>query len=225
MDLKNIYSNRVYKVNKTNINPASQYQTQKIIQNTVRVPQSLYLMNLASLTSYQHPWNQMSDRAKPSNYKGQLGVDVKNNSYNRYLNKLKGRSILKREQVPVNFGKQNIYEMTYGGKLFKTNIINGCDCFNSANTIEEQNKRIYNNNSMQQEVWDVSYKFNIGDYVSSKKNNIDPLCYKAQIINIIDNYMYVIEFEDGYQITTDINNISIYIDCSKCDSQNNNSLN
>lgn len=70
--------------NLTGDNPASIYQRQKIIQNTVRVHSSLYSMNLAALSSYQPPlntyqlinrdyivppktyWNQMSDRATPS---------------------------------------------------------------------------------------------------------------------------------------------------------------
>ena len=49
----------------------NQYQTQKLIQNTVRVPASLYMQNLRALTSYQAPsllhqgvyWQQSSDRA------------------------------------------------------------------------------------------------------------------------------------------------------------------
>lgn len=48
-------------------------QTQKIIQNTVRVPSSLYTMNVASVASYKVPqnifrvnWNQMSDKSVPS---------------------------------------------------------------------------------------------------------------------------------------------------------------
>ena len=65
---------------------ASQYQRQKIIQNTVRVKSSLYTMNLGALNVYQKPkdvysavdisgnkyivspgvnWNQMSDRKEP----------------------------------------------------------------------------------------------------------------------------------------------------------------
>lgn len=49
--------------------------TQKRIWNTVRVPASEYLMNVASLEVYERPsaqysgvnWNQMSDRALPAN--------------------------------------------------------------------------------------------------------------------------------------------------------------
>ena len=48
----------------------NQYQTQKLIQNTVRVPSSVYIQNLRALTSYQSPsllhngvyWQQSSDR-------------------------------------------------------------------------------------------------------------------------------------------------------------------
>jgi hypothetical protein len=54
--------------------PAYQYITQKRIQNTVRVPSSLYTMNVGALANYQSPspvygtgalWNNMSDRAVP----------------------------------------------------------------------------------------------------------------------------------------------------------------
>ena len=55
--------------------PNLQDITQKRIWNTVRVPESEYIMNLASLTVYQQPnasyanvnWNQYSDRALPGN--------------------------------------------------------------------------------------------------------------------------------------------------------------
>ena len=53
--------------------PAQRYQKQKLIHNTVRVPSSLYSMNLGALNVYQSPsaktygvnWNQASDRTNP----------------------------------------------------------------------------------------------------------------------------------------------------------------
>ena len=45
------YRARNCDTNMTSNTPANQYQRQKIMQNTVRVPASLYTMNLASLTS------------------------------------------------------------------------------------------------------------------------------------------------------------------------------
>lgn len=137
------------------------YQRQQVIQQTVRVPASLYTMNLAGLAGFQSPlarhyqvveitpgspyitpptvcWNQSSDRAKPAIGKvatasgttyhsssirrtitrdrpgamtpGGVGVDVKHNSYERYLNRLKGKAPLRR------------------GPGGKTGIISGCYC-------------------------------------------------------------------------------------------------
>lgn len=86
---KNIHGTEYHKCRSCNTslignNPASIYQIQKLIQNTVRVKSSLYAMNLAALSTYQPPpktpqlingeyvvpahvyWNQMSDRARPS---------------------------------------------------------------------------------------------------------------------------------------------------------------
>ena len=161
-------------------NPKALYQTQKIIQNTVRVPSSAYTMNLGALTSYQRPhtapqlvtiagvtypvggnvnWNQMSDRKEPhiqtarvadgGHYHGSstrhsitrnrpgslapggVGVDIKHNSYERRLNRLKGRALLKRGVVPPHYGVPvpfNPAYPIYGGKEFKANIVAGCDC-------------------------------------------------------------------------------------------------
>lgn len=60
--------------NLTGSSPADQYQRLKIIQNTVRVPSSLYTMNLGALSAYKQAtpatygvcWNQQSDRPVPS---------------------------------------------------------------------------------------------------------------------------------------------------------------
>lgn len=104
-------------------------------------------------------WNQMSDRPLPSVQKatvptgsnnslnkkhtsvtssrpggqtpGGVGCDIKHNSYERYLNRIKGKGPLKKGVVPVNFGKTVPFNPAfpiYGGKTIKTNIVNGCDC-------------------------------------------------------------------------------------------------
>jgi len=118
-------------------------QTQKIIQNVVRVPSSLYTMNLASLTVYRPlgpkmiSWNQMSDRIVPSIQKshvslksskslrpgaltpGGVGCDIKHNSYDRYLAKIKGKYLhgTNATAIPVS-----------GGKKMKLNLVGGCIC-------------------------------------------------------------------------------------------------
>ena len=150
--------------------PAQQYQKLKIIQKSVRVPASVYTMNLGALTTYQEPlngyldvnWNQMSDRKVPHEQSqgasgvnptnrhstkgkkprlqpgalspGGVGVDIKHNSYERYLNRLKGGKTLKQQKAPANFGKPikfNEARPIYGGKVMKTGIVAGCTCDNS----------------------------------------------------------------------------------------------
>ena len=145
--------------------PFDQYQRQKIIQNTVRVPSSIYTMNLGALSVYQRPnpeydvnWNQMSDRkerhiqqanASGTNPGGNstkrtitrlrpgalspggAGVDIKHNSYARYLARIKGKAPLRQQAVPPYFGLPIPFDPAfpvYGGKLFKTGIIAGCNC-------------------------------------------------------------------------------------------------
>lgn len=124
--------------------------TQKRIWNTVRVPASEYVMNLSSLEVYQPSkatyngvnWNQMSDRAVPSNSQilnitvvpsrgnstrssltrnrpgsqspGGEGVDIKHGSYARYLARLKGKGPLKTQNPNGLTPVQGNKTMSYG---------------------------------------------------------------------------------------------------------------
>ena len=250
--------------NLTSNDPVSQYQRQKLIQNTVRVQSSLYTMNLAGLSSYQKPlhisqfvdqsgtpyiappnvyWNQMSDRARPANQTtkiasgttyhtsstrhsitrdrpgamspGGIGVDIKHNSYDRYLNKLKGKSSLRRGIIPPTYGLPipfNRSSPIYGGKTVKTSIINGCNCPDNV----EGDKQIYGSalNGLQDKILSVTYKYNIGDFVRAKKYKTDPLLYKAEIINISNN-MYTIKFvDDNVIISVPYCYLYIYFECN-----------
>jgi hypothetical protein len=62
---------------------------------------------------------------------GGIGVDIKHNSYERYLNRLKGKGPLRRGTIPPGFATNVPFNPAfpiYGGKTVKTNIINGCHC-------------------------------------------------------------------------------------------------
>ena len=106
-------------------------------------------------------WNQQSDRHIPSVQKatvptvhglgclsntrysvtssrpgcqtpGGVGCDIKHNSYDRYLNRLKATGPLRRQPIPVTFQDKNIpfnraYPI-YGGKTVTTSIVAGCVC-------------------------------------------------------------------------------------------------
>lgn len=190
----------------SNLNPAIQYQTQKLIQKTCRVSSSLYTTNLAAVSTFQHPsskyipikqngavyiappkvnWNQMSDRSKPANYSKQnitntagvgVGVDIKHNSYNRYLNRLKGKGPVKRGIIPPNYGTPIPFNNAYpirGGKVVKTGIINGssCVCPNSNNDIKYIANEVYSYNILNTIIdndinyEDLLYVPNVGDVV------------------------------------------------------------
>jgi hypothetical protein len=249
--------------------PASQYQKQKIIQNTVRVYASLYMMNLAALSAYQKPlnnyqileqagtyyqnaprvnWNQMSDRAKPSvqvvktgsgsTYgasstrhtivrnrpgamsPGGIGVDIKHNSYDRYLNRLKGKGPLRRGVLPTNISPYIPFNRAfpiYGGKTFKTNIINDCDCPDVDGTFSlEANKKIYGDilNAIQEKIISIGYKFHVGEFVWSKKFVTDTTVYKAIIEEIIGDVFKIKFLDDGTIKTVSVYELNIYFDCN-----------
>ena len=261
-----IYSCRGCNQNLTSNDPASQYQRQKLIQNTVRVYSSLYTMNLAGLSGYQKPsatyqlveqagtpyyappsvnWNQMSDRASPaiqvtkvasgSTYHssstkhsitrdrpgamspGGIGVDIKHNSYARRLNKLKGKSVLRRGVIPPNYGAPIPFNPAfpiYGGKTVKTSIINNCDCPDVTDNLAADT-RIYGSklNATQDIILSIGYTYIIGEFVWAKKSTTDTLFYKAQIMNI-QNGVYTIKFvDDGTTIDTSDSDLLVYFEC------------
>lgn len=218
-------------------NPASQYQRLKLIQKTVRVPSSLYTMNLAALTVYQKPskttqivdiagsnylvspgvnWNQMSDRREPhrqvvktgsgSTYgasstkhtitrlrpgalsPGGSGVDIKHNSYDRYLNRLKGKAPVRRGVIPPDFGTPyipfNVSYPIYGGKTMKTSIVSGCDCG------EQPSANVYKNSAIQNNIYNVTYTYGVGDKVWVDINNTGENIYAATITEDMGNNTY-----------------------------------
>ena len=198
-------------------------------------------------------WNQMSDRREPhtqvnvtpsgSTYgasslkrsivrlrpgsmsPGGSGVDIKHNSYDRYLNRLKGRAPLRRGVVPPAFGVPSIpfnpAFPIYGGKTMKTNIVNHCDCpiqeFVQVNG-NGNDTRIYKD-PFYYDINQVSYHFSVGDYVYAIEGNND-VFVKATIVHINEDGTYEVQFEDGTVEVKTIQQIKIYFPCV-CDTENN----
>jgi len=229
-----------------NIDPASQYIRLKLIQNTVRVPSSLYVHDLGALTTYQRPdprygvnWNQMSDRAvrhvqpnivtggsfyhgsstkhtitrcRPgAGCPGGSGVDIKHNSYDRYLNRLKGKGPVRRGVVPPNFGTPLPFNPAfpiYGGKTMKTNIVgDNCNC-----PIGSDNKAIYNiyNILINPSLLNAYFEFKVGTRVYAL--NAQGYYEEAVIINIT-NDIATVQFTDGTVVSTSLDNLLIYFPC------------
>ena len=189
-------------------------------------------------------WNQMSDRPVPSVQKtviptgtnssinrkhtsvtssrpgcqvpGGIGCDIKHNSYDRYLNRLKGKGPLRRGKIPANFGSPipfNPAFPVYGGKTTKTNIVNGCDCpIESKKLNLKQDIQIYNNPLWQPDPAS-NYSFSVGQYVYAIQ--VGNSYYTRAIILSISDGIYTIEFDNGtVQTVTNINSLLIYFPCN-----------
>ena len=194
---------------------------------------------------YYVGWNQQSDRAYPSVQKeliktgfknslngrhrsftssrpgtqtpGGIGCDIKHNSYDRYLNKLKGRSVLRRGVIPPTFGSPyipfNRAFPIYGGKQFKTGIVADCNCSVGEN-IAVSDAKIYNDPFFQ-DISDILFEYTVGMFVYAFKDKKNPVS-KAEIIEDLGNNMFVIKFEDGTTKTVNIYEIKQYYPCN-CD--------
>lgn len=168
-------------------------------------------------------WNQMSDRSRPSHQivktgsgstygssslrgskvrnrpgamsPGGSGVDIKHNSYERYLNRIKGKGLLKKGKIQIDDGQK----MT-GGKDSRLAIVNNCFC--------EKNDNVNMNNMIEfnDVMYNIQYNFRENQKVLVRKNKYNKVWYKGIIIEIIDD-VYLIDFGNG--IPEEIN-ISVY---------------
>jgi hypothetical protein len=111
-------------------------QTQNVCWNQMSDrPFPSYQPNIVP-TGYYHSLNNRRfsvTSSKPGNQNpGGYGVDIKHNSYDRYLNRIKGKGPLRRGPItPLLYKpiiKFNPAYPIYGGKVMKTSIIAGCNC-------------------------------------------------------------------------------------------------
>lgn len=187
-------------------------------------------------------WNQMSDRPIPSVQRatvptgnnistinkrhtsvtssrpgcqtpGGVGCDIKHNSYDRYLNRLKGKGPMRRGVIPKGFGDPIPFNPAfpiYGGKTTKTNIVNNCDC--PIETSGDQDVRIYNN-PLYQPYPTSEYGFQVGSYVYAIQNGTD--YYSKAIVTDVTDGIYTIKFDNGtIQTVTDVSELKVYFPCN-----------
>jgi hypothetical protein len=193
-------------------------------------------------------WNQMSDRPVPSVQRvsvptgsnnslnrrhtsvtsskpgsqtpGGVGCDIKHNSYDRYLNRLKGKGPLRRGVIPPTFGAPipfNPAFPVYGGKIVKTNIVSSCDCpIGTPQQNLSQDIRIYND-PLYQEVPKVEYGFDINTYVYAIQNG-NNYYTRAIVRDVLANNKYNIQFDNGtIRTSVHVNELKIYFPCN-CES-------
>lgn len=198
-------------------------------------------------------WNQMSDRPIPSVQRatiptgyqtainrrhtsvtsskpgsqtpGGVGCDIKHNSYDRYLNRLKGKGPMRRGVIPPTFGIPIPFNRAfpvYGGKTTKTSIVSNCDCpiGTSADNLK-QDLTIYNN-LLSQSYPTATFSFKVGDYVYA----IEPgqtIYTRAQITNISNGSVYTVKFDDGTSVVKNVNELLVYFPCN-CNATQNDKL-
>ena len=170
-------------------------------------------------------WNQMSDRAAPHEQKnitasgstyggnsrkhsllrlrpgamspGGKGVDIKHNSYDRHLNRLKGRAVLRRGVVPLSFGSRIAFDPAhpvYGAKTVKTAIVAGCSCPSGP----EESKRIYIN-PVQEEIYQVVYVYSPGQqvYVIPNGASLGTGLLVGTVLSVVASQSYQVLLENG----------------------------
>ena len=181
-------------------------------------------------------WNQMSDRPVPSVQRatiptgynssmnrrhtsvtsskpgsqtpGGKGCDIKHNSYDRYLNRLKGKGPLRRGVIPPTFGLPipfNPAYPIYGGKTVKTNIVSSCDCpIGTPAQNLQQDIKIYNNPLYYPDPSNNYYVYSVGSLVYAKKTG-DNFLSKGTITAIsstppTESSTYTVQFATGSPI-------------------------
>jgi hypothetical protein len=193
-----------------------------------------------SSATYNVCWNQMSDRPIPSVQKtyvptkgsiigssstrhtvtgprpgaqspGGVGCDIKHNSYDRYLNRLKGRGPVRRGVIPPTFGVPvipfNQAAPVYGGKTVKTSIVSGCNCPDGSNN----DNVIYTDPYTEPQPYNLG--FSVGQIVYAKEGSNDYYS-KATIITVINSNDYIVRFEDNVEEEKTMSELRIYFPCN-----------
>jgi hypothetical protein len=195
---------------------------------------------------YGVAWNQMSDRPVPSVQKatiptgyntslnrrrtsvtssrpgcqtpGGIGVDIKHNSYDRYLNRLKGKGPMRRGVIPPDFGapiKYNCAFPIYGGKTIKTNIVNDCNCPIVPEENYYQDIQIYED-PLWQPLPDADCSFQVGQEVFAVKTGTN--FYRKATVIEINGEIYTVQFEDDSEQDVPFHELK-YFTC-QCDNVN-----
>jgi hypothetical protein len=197
---------------------------------------------------YRVGWNQQSDRAYPSVQKasvktgfynslngrhhsytssrpgtqtpGGVGCDIKHNSYDRFLNKLKGRKVLRRGVIPPTFGLPQIpfnpAFPIYGGKQFNTSIVADCNCPLEQNVASSDS--ILYKNPFYQDIDAAVFKYGVGMFVYAYEDSFKTN-ERAEIIQDLGNDTFIIRFDDGVIKTVTTSEIIQYYPC-KCNEIN-----
>lgn len=123
---------------------------------------------------------------------GGAGCDIKHGSYDRHLNRLKGRSILRAAAVPSDYGETPQQTTVRGNKTLATGIVAGCNCPQTTETNDPKPTLFPN------DVYDVSYHYAVNQHVYAKRRDDHNLYAEAYIIALPSpGYATVLFVSDG----------------------------
>ena len=177
-------------------------------------------------------WNQMSDRKIPHVQKvvtanpgknstrhtitrmrpgagspGGIGVDIKHNCYERYLNRIKAKQPLRRGQVKPDYDQSS--------KNLKTSIVSNCYGCSDKNTelLYQMDCEVMEPPTLIQQAVAVT-KYVVGDFVWVHKCKRVHKRVKAQIISMsADLEQYVVKFADCCSMTKQYADIQPWVSC------------
>lgn len=165
-------------------------------------------------------WNQMSDRKVPhiqnvrtanpgasstrhtitrlrpgAGSPGGIGVDIKHNCYERYLNRIKSKGPLLRGVVPDDYDINT--------KDLATSLVSGCDCSDkNAELLYENTCGTISTDETAHIADNINHKvpineYNVGDFVWTSRCKRNPSKERAQILSITaDKEQYTVIFND-----------------------------
>jgi hypothetical protein len=148
---------------------------------------------------------------------GGYGVDIKHNSYNRYMNRLKAKKDIRRGAIPPNFGAPIPFNPAfpiYGGKTVKTGIVSGCNC--PADNIRSlRDDAIIYQAHFDPFMFSSNIVYKVGQYVYARVSVFSPVL-QAKILDIDPTgTLFTIQFTNGSG-TTVVSNTQVlpYFPCS-----------
>jgi len=153
--------------------------------------------------SFYHPSSLRHSQTRPrpgALTPGGYGVDIKHNSYYRYLGRLKGAKNFRRGVVPIDYGNLPFNRATpyYGAKTIKTNIVTGCNiCYTDPYPgYVDNEKRIYKINDVENKLkTTIPEQYPVGMRVFGL-HPVTKLYSPAIITNVATNDLLLVYFTD-----------------------------
>jgi len=151
---------------------------------------------------------------------GGAGVDIKHNSYARYLLRLQGKGPARRGIIPPTFGTPVVFNPAfpiYGSKTTKTSIVSGCDCTKEIGI--ENDKLAYAIMLVSPRLYNQHFTFDVGTKVYAL-NNLTRQYEEGEIYSVLDNDMYLVLLKCCEYVEKPGSELLLYFPCGCSNNSN-----